>query len=63
MPIARTYDVEALAAAMRRLAAKRGGPVNLAFVLLSGINTGPEEAQALGRLFAGREGAALASST
>ncbi len=53
VPIAGTYEVEALAAAMRRLASKRGGPVNLAFVLLSGINTGPEEAQALGRLFRG----------
>lgn len=53
VPLARTYDIEALAEAMRRLASKRGGPVNLAFVLLSGINTGPEEARALGRLFRG----------
>jgi 23S rRNA (adenine2503-C2)-methyltransferase len=45
--------VEALAAAMMRLARTRGGPVNLAWVLLSGVNTGPDEAQALGRLFRG----------
>jgi 23S rRNA (adenine2503-C2)-methyltransferase len=39
--------------AMRRHAARHGGPVNLAWVLLSGVNTGREEAQALGRLFRG----------
>ena len=38
---------------MRRHAERRGGPVNLAWVLLSGVNTGPEEARALGRLFRG----------
>jgi 23S rRNA (adenine2503-C2)-methyltransferase len=53
VPMARVHDLEALAGAMRRLAAKQGGPVNLAYVLLSGVNTGREEAQALGRLFAG----------
>jgi 23S rRNA (adenine2503-C2)-methyltransferase len=53
LPIAQTYDVVDLADAMRRLARKRGGPVNLAWVLLSGVNTGPDEAQALGRLFRG----------
>jgi 23S rRNA (adenine2503-C2)-methyltransferase len=53
VPLARTYDISALAEAMRRLAARQGGPVSLAYVLLSGINTGPEEAQALGRLFRG----------
>ena len=53
MPVTARYDVAALAAAMRRHAVRRGGPVNLAWVLLSGINTGPEEARELGRLFAG----------
>jgi 23S rRNA (adenine2503-C2)-methyltransferase len=53
VPMARVHDLEALAAAMRRHAERRGGPVNLAWVLMSGINTGPEEAEALGRLFRG----------
>jgi 23S rRNA (adenine2503-C2)-methyltransferase len=53
MPVGRAYDVADLAAAMRRHALARGGPVNLAWVLLSGINTGVDEAVALGRLFAG----------
>ena len=53
MPIGRTWDVPELAAAMIRLARRRGGPVHLAWVLMAGINTGPEEARELGRLFAG----------
>jgi 23S rRNA (adenine2503-C2)-methyltransferase len=53
VPIGDRYDVPALAAAMRRHTAARGGPVNLAWVLMSGVNTGPEEARELGRLFAG----------
>lgn len=53
MPIGRTYDVPDLAAAVVRLARKRGGPVHLAWVLMAGVNTGPEEARELGRLFAG----------
>lgn len=53
VPMGRVHDLEALAAAMRRHAERRGGPVNLAWVLLSGVNTGPEEARALGRLFRG----------
>jgi len=51
--MARVHDLESLAAAMRRHALKNGGPVNLAWVLLSGINTSREEARALGRLFRG----------
>jgi 23S rRNA (adenine2503-C2)-methyltransferase len=54
VPLGARYAVEALAAAVRRLAARRGGPVHLAFVLLAGINTGPDEARELGRLFAGQ---------
>jgi len=54
VPLGARYAVEDLAAAMRRHAARRGGPVHLAFVLLAGINTGADEARALGRLFAGQ---------
>jgi len=53
LPVARRYDVAELAGAMRRHAAKRGGPVNLAWVLMAGINTGTDEAKELGRLFRG----------
>jgi 23S rRNA (adenine2503-C2)-methyltransferase len=52
LPIARRYDVESLARAMTRLARSRGGPVSLAWVLMSGVNSGPEEARELARLFA-----------
>jgi 23S rRNA (adenine2503-C2)-methyltransferase len=52
IPLARRHPVDALAAAMRRHAEKRGGPVNLAWVLIAGINTGADEARELGRLFA-----------
>jgi 23S rRNA (adenine2503-C2)-methyltransferase len=53
VPIGRTYSVAELAAAMRRHAARRGGPVHLAWVLMAGVNTGPEEARELSRLFSG----------
>jgi 23S rRNA (adenine2503-C2)-methyltransferase len=53
LPVGRSYSVAELAAAMRRHAARRGGPVHLAWVLMSGVNTGPEEARELARLFAG----------
>jgi 23S rRNA (adenine2503-C2)-methyltransferase len=53
VPITARYGVAALASAMRRLAAASGGPVNLAWVLISGYNTGPEEARELARLFRG----------
>jgi 23S rRNA (adenine2503-C2)-methyltransferase len=48
VPLTRRYDVADLAAAMRRHAARRGGVVNLAWVLMSGVNTGPEEARSWG---------------
>src|SRR6185295_9394772 len=51
MPVGRRYGVAELARAMRRHAAARGGPVNLAWVLMSGINTGAEEAREIARLF------------
>src|SRR3989442_2022561 len=53
VPLARRHPVDALAAALRRHAEKRGGPVNLAWVLMAGLNTGADEARALRRLFAG----------
>jgi 23S rRNA (adenine2503-C2)-methyltransferase len=53
VPITARYDVPALAAAMRGHAARRGGPVSLAWVLMGGINTGADEARELARLFAG----------
>jgi 23S rRNA (adenine2503-C2)-methyltransferase len=53
VPIGRTYAVAELAAAMRRHVQRRGGPVHLGWVLLSGINTRREEARELARLFAG----------
>lgn len=53
VPLAGRYDVPDLAAAMKRLAARQRNVVNLAYVLISGFNTGPEEARELKRLFAG----------
>jgi 23S rRNA (adenine2503-C2)-methyltransferase len=53
MPITHRYGVADLAAAMRGHAAARGGPVNLAWVLMSGVNTGEDEAAELARHFAG----------
>jgi 23S rRNA (adenine2503-C2)-methyltransferase len=53
MPVGRRYAVVDLARAMRRHAERRGGPVHLGWVLMSGVNTGADEARALGRLFAG----------
>jgi 23S rRNA (adenine2503-C2)-methyltransferase len=53
VPIGSRYDVPELAAAMRRHAERRGGPVNLAWVLIAGFNSGPEEARELARLFRG----------
>jgi 23S rRNA (adenine2503-C2)-methyltransferase len=53
MPVGRRYAVADLARAMRAHAARQGGIVNLAWVLMSGVNTQPEEAREIGRLFAG----------
>jgi 23S rRNA (adenine2503-C2)-methyltransferase len=53
MPVGQRYAVEDLAAAMRRHGAARRAYVHLAWVLMAGVNTGPEEAEALSRLFAG----------
>lgn len=53
VPAGRTWPVAELARVMRRHAARRGGPVHLGWVLMAGINTDPEEAAELARLFAG----------
>lgn len=53
VPLAARWDVESLAVATRRHAQRRGGPVNLAWVLMGGVNDGPEEARELARLFEG----------
>jgi len=53
VPLTARYGVPELARAMRRHAAARGGPVNLAWVLVSGFNTGAEEARELASLFKG----------
>lgn len=53
LPLARRFDVAELAAAMRRHAAACGGPVNLAWVLMGGVNSDPAEARELGLLFKG----------
>ena len=53
MPVGRRYAVADLARAMRRHAERHGGPVSLGWVLMSGVNTGADEARELGRLFKG----------
>jgi 23S rRNA (adenine2503-C2)-methyltransferase len=53
LPIGQRYPAADLVAAMRRHSERRGGPVNLAWVLMSGVNTGPEEARELARLLDG----------
>jgi 23S rRNA (adenine2503-C2)-methyltransferase len=51
--MAARYSVAELAAAMRRHAETRGEYVHLAWVLMAGVNSEPEEARALRRLFDG----------
>ncbi len=53
IPFARRYRIADLIAAMRRLAEQQGGPIHLAWVLVSGFNTEPSEAAALARLLGG----------
>jgi 23S rRNA (adenine2503-C2)-methyltransferase len=53
VPITRKYGVPELAAAMRRHVSRRGGTVNIAFVLIAGYNTGADEAAELALLFRG----------
>ena len=58
MPVGRRYRVADLAAAMRRHAESIGDRVNLAWVLMSGINTGEDEVEELARPSGCREGQA-----
>lgn len=53
LPVAGKWDVERLVEAMKRLAAKQRNIVSLAWVLMSGVNTQPEEAREIARLFKG----------
>lgn len=54
LPIAHRYGVEDLAEAMKRHARERNrGVAALAWVMMAGVNTGPEEAAELARLFRG----------
>jgi 23S rRNA (adenine2503-C2)-methyltransferase len=53
IPMARNHSVRSIAAALRRHAELQGGPIHLAWVLISGWNTGDEEAAELVRVFNG----------
>ena len=53
VPLTARYGVPELVAAMRRHAARHGGPVSIGWVLIAGYNSGDEEADELGRLFSG----------
>ncbi len=53
VPLANKYSVSELARAMRRHALQHGGPVHLGWVLMAGVNTGEDEAEAIAREFAG----------
>lgn len=53
LPVAGKWPVEALAEAMKRLARRQRNVINLAWVLMSGVNSGADEARELGRLFRG----------
>ena len=53
VPLAKTYSVSELSAAMRRHAKRHGGPIHLGWVLMSGVNSGEDEAEAISREFAG----------
>jgi 23S rRNA (adenine2503-C2)-methyltransferase len=53
VPLAKKYSVAELAVAMRRHADRHGGPVHLGWVLISGFNSGEDEAEAIARHFSG----------
>ncbi len=53
VPLARKYSVGELARAMRSHALRHGGPVHLGWVLIAGVNSGEDEAEAIAREFAG----------
>jgi 23S rRNA (adenine2503-C2)-methyltransferase len=53
IPLARRYGAADLIAAMRRLAEQQGGPIHLAWVLVSGLNTAAADAEQLSRCLQG----------
>lgn len=53
MPVAAHYTLDELAQALREHATATGGRVTVAWVLMSGVNSGDDEVQALQRLLAG----------
>ena len=53
LPVASKWPVDGLADAMKRLSRRQRNVINLAWVLMSGVNTGADEARELGRLFKG----------
>lgn len=53
LPVARRFPLDELARAIRRVAERQRAPVHLAWVLIAGVNTGPEEVRELTRLFLG----------
>ena len=53
VPLANTYAVSDLARAMAAHARVHGGPVHLGWVLMAGLNTGEDEAEALATHFPG----------
>ncbi|MEO6401957.1 MAG: radical SAM protein [Vicinamibacteria bacterium] len=53
LPVASKWPVEGLADAMKRLSKRQRNVISLAWVLMSGVNTGADEARELGRLFKG----------
>jgi 23S rRNA (adenine2503-C2)-methyltransferase len=53
LPAGHAFDVAALARVLRVRAERRGEPVHLAWVLIAGFNTGPDEAGELALLFRG----------
>ena len=53
LPVASRWPVDGLADAMKRLAKRQRNVINLAWVLMAGVNTGADEARELGRLFKG----------
>ena len=53
VPLAKTYPVAAIARAITDHAKKHGGPVHLGWVLMSGVNSGCDEAEAIAAAFPG----------
>ena len=53
VPLANKYSVGELARAMRNHAVRHGGPVHLGWVLMAGVNSGEDEAEAIAREFTG----------